>query len=255
LSKEDGMSKKKLAGIIVACIIVVIVVVVITATRPTPTYKLSVSVSPSGAGSISPSGGEYESGVQVTLTASPASGYRFVNWTGNVGTIANVNAATTSITINDHYSITANFAIPTVECKPAGTFTSERYQPGEWDYAISIARTEAGDFVSGTIELTAPDEGKVVAVIEAVKCNYACWYDNPLVSKPNFAAVGTATYGDWEGNFMFLFADSHIQMVLSTEDYSDEWATETLWAPGVRAYDIWSDDGGFWVDCLCPDGE
>ena len=92
-------------------------------------------------------------------------------------------------------------------CKPAGTFESTRYQPGEWDYAISITRTEAGDFVSGTIELTAPDEGEVVAVIEAVKCNYAYWYDHPLVSKPNFAAVGTATYGDWEGNFMFLFAD------------------------------------------------
>jgi hypothetical protein len=140
----------------------------------------------------------------------------------------------------------------TVECEAAGTFNSKRYQPGEWDYAISITRTEAGDFVSGTIQLTAPDEAKVVAVIEAVKCNYACWYDHPLVSKPNFAAVGTATYGAWEGNFMFLFADSHIQMVLSAEDYSDEWATETLWARGVRAYDIWADDGGFWVDCLCP---
>jgi preprotein translocase subunit YajC len=45
----------------------------------------------------------------VSLVASPASGYRFVNWTGNVGTTANVNAATTTITMNGDYSITANF--------------------------------------------------------------------------------------------------------------------------------------------------
>ena len=36
-------------------------------------------------------------------------GYRFVNWTGDVGTIANVNAASTTITMNGDYSITANF--------------------------------------------------------------------------------------------------------------------------------------------------
>jgi Leucine-rich repeat (LRR) protein len=41
--------------------------------------------------------------------ASPTSGYRFVNWTGNAGTIANVNAATTTITVNGDYSVTANF--------------------------------------------------------------------------------------------------------------------------------------------------
>jgi hypothetical protein len=36
-------------------------------------------------------------------------GYRFDEWTGDVGTIADVNAASTIITINDNYSITANF--------------------------------------------------------------------------------------------------------------------------------------------------
>jgi Leucine-rich repeat (LRR) protein len=102
------MSRKKLIGIIGACFILVIVVLVI-ATRPTPTYNLSVTISPLGAGSVSPSGGEYESAVQVTLTATPASGYRFVNWTSDVGTIANVNAASTTIIMNDNYSINASF--------------------------------------------------------------------------------------------------------------------------------------------------
>jgi len=49
--------------------------------------------------------------------ATPATGYRFVNWTGDVATIANVNAASTAIIINGSYSITANFALvfPIVE--------------------------------------------------------------------------------------------------------------------------------------------
>ena len=45
----------------------------------------------------------------IHLVAKPDSGYRFVNWTGDVGAIFNVNAATTIITMNDNHSITANF--------------------------------------------------------------------------------------------------------------------------------------------------
>lgn len=38
---------------------------------------LSTSVSPSGSGRVSPSGGRFEEGSVVTLTATPSSGYRF----------------------------------------------------------------------------------------------------------------------------------------------------------------------------------
>jgi uncharacterized repeat protein (TIGR02543 family) len=51
----------------------------------------------------------YDCGNVVDLVATPDAGYRFVNWTGDVGTIANVNAASTNITMNGDYSITANF--------------------------------------------------------------------------------------------------------------------------------------------------
>jgi hypothetical protein len=44
----------------------------------------------------------------VDLVAIPDSGHRFVNWTGNVDTIADVEDAT--ITMHSDYSITANFA-------------------------------------------------------------------------------------------------------------------------------------------------
>ena len=57
-----------------------------------------------GEGSFS-----YYPGRMLNLEAEPGDGYRFVNWTGDLGTIANVNAAKITITMNDNYSITANF--------------------------------------------------------------------------------------------------------------------------------------------------
>ena len=49
----------------------------------------------------------------VNISATPNSCYRFVNWSGNTGAIANVSAASTTITMNGSYSIQANFAIIT----------------------------------------------------------------------------------------------------------------------------------------------
>jgi len=51
----------------------------------------------------------YDEGTVVSLVASPDSGYKFVSWTGNVGTIADANDASTTITMNGDYSIVANF--------------------------------------------------------------------------------------------------------------------------------------------------
>jgi len=106
------MSKGKLTGIIVGFTIAIIMAIVINRPPPTATttYTLSVGVSPSGAGSVSPSGGEYSPGAQVTLTASPASGYIFDYWSGSaLGT-----TSTITITMDSDKSLTANFeTIPT----------------------------------------------------------------------------------------------------------------------------------------------
>jgi hypothetical protein len=47
----------------------------------------------------------------VDLVAEPEEGYRFVNWTGDVDTIADVEDTETTITIEDDYGITANFEV------------------------------------------------------------------------------------------------------------------------------------------------
>ncbi len=51
----------------------------------------------------------YDEGTAVELIVFPHTGYDFVNWTGDVETIGDVNAASTAITMNGNYEITANF--------------------------------------------------------------------------------------------------------------------------------------------------
>jgi alpha-tubulin suppressor-like RCC1 family protein len=70
-----------------------------------------ITFSTTGGGVTRPGEGAfpYYPGRVLNLEAKPENDYRFVNWTGDVDTIANVNAAQTTIAINDNYSITANF--------------------------------------------------------------------------------------------------------------------------------------------------
>ena len=68
-------------------------------------YNLTTSVSSAGGGSVSPGSGTYDEGTTVILTATPASGYRFDHWEGDVsGTVTPTN-----ITINSNKSVTAVF--------------------------------------------------------------------------------------------------------------------------------------------------
>ena len=62
-------------------------------------------------GSTAPATGThtYDEGDVVDLVAEAEEGYQFVNWTGDTDTIDDVNAATTTITMNHDFSITANF--------------------------------------------------------------------------------------------------------------------------------------------------
>ena len=67
----------------------------------------------------------YDADTVVDLMAEAEAGYQFVNWTDNVGTIVDVNAASTTIIMNDDYSIGADFAaIPPVRYNLTITSTS-----------------------------------------------------------------------------------------------------------------------------------
>jgi uncharacterized repeat protein (TIGR02543 family) len=100
---------------------------------PTSTYyTLTTGVSPSGGGSVSPScsgGCSYSSGSQVTVTATPASGYQFSGFTGSVNSSSNP----LTVTMNNAMTVTANF-----------TQTSTQYQ------LTTSANPSAGGSISPT---------------------------------------------------------------------------------------------------------
>jgi len=87
-------------------------------TPPPVQYNLTIS-STTGGSVTTPAEGIfiYEEGTVVALVASPDVGYYFVNWDGDVGTIADVNAATTTITMQGDYEITARFLAGVVDTK------------------------------------------------------------------------------------------------------------------------------------------
>jgi hypothetical protein len=75
-------------------------------------YNLTIS-STTGGNVTTPGEGTftYNASEVVSLVATADSGYQFVNWTGDIGTIGDIDAACTNITMNGNYAITANFAV------------------------------------------------------------------------------------------------------------------------------------------------
>lgn len=74
--------------------------------------EVDLTISSTEGGSVStPGEGDFVCGlgVVVNLIATPDAGYRFVDWTGDVEAIADVESAKTTITMNGAYSVEARF--------------------------------------------------------------------------------------------------------------------------------------------------
>jgi hypothetical protein len=91
---------------------------VITATfLQLPAYTLTLATNGQGTISLNPSGGVYLSNSIVTATATAATGWVFVAWSGST----NGNANPLSIAMNTDFSLTGTFAqLPAFDTQPAG---------------------------------------------------------------------------------------------------------------------------------------
>jgi alpha-tubulin suppressor-like RCC1 family protein len=149
----------------------------------------------------------YVASTTIDLIAEPGEDYRFKEWTGDVDIIANVDAAATNITMNDNYSITANFewfdiiqvdacGDHTVGLKNDGTVVAVGYngwrqcEVGGWTDIIQVA---AGD--SHTVGLKA--NGTVLAVgrNDSGQCNVGNWTGITQVAAGLSHTVGLKTDG------------------------------------------------------------
>jgi len=94
--------------------IFLIALALVTGTAGCAPIRYDLTVTSTEGGQVTTPGENtftYNKGRVVNLVATPDAGYHFVEWTGDADNIANVNAAMTSVTIDGHYSILANFAL------------------------------------------------------------------------------------------------------------------------------------------------
>ena len=123
----------------------------------TPTqYNLTIS-STEGGSVTAPGEGThtYDEGTVVPFVAFPHAGYYFVSWTGDVDAIDDVSAASTTITMNGDYSLTANFEeIPLDR------------------YSLTISSTTGGSVLSPSEGTSTRDEGTVVDLVADAEEGY-----------------------------------------------------------------------------------
>lgn len=111
----------------------------------TPMYTLTVNINPTGAGSVSPPGGKYESGVQVTITATPTSNYVFDYWDGSISD----SASTVAINMNSNNSVTAHFKhveTPSTSTSPPSTNTEV---PNITNFTVNILQQDENGILIG----------------------------------------------------------------------------------------------------------
>ena len=78
-----------------------------------PPTQYTLTISSTGGGSVTgpgePGPYTYDEGKVVDLVAEAEEGYRFIYWSGDAYTVAGLNLATTTVTMNGDYAITAVF--------------------------------------------------------------------------------------------------------------------------------------------------
>jgi len=133
----------------------------------------------------------YDEGTVVNLLAEAEEGYYFVEWIGSVSAIADVNAATTTITMKGHHFITANFAPGQFTLTISSTVGGSVTTPGEGTYVYAANATtdlvamadEHYHFVNWTGNVD------TIADVNAAATNITM-YDSYSITAPFGIAVG-----------------------------------------------------------------
>jgi hypothetical protein len=169
-------------------------------------YSLNIATT-SGGSVTEPGQGDfvYQGGSIVDLIGQPDEGYEFVKWTGGVAAIADVSDAQTTITMNDSYSITANFeswhpepvALLDVSSTSGGSVTS----PGQGIFdctlgsmVILMAEANSGyQFAGWSGEVETIDDANAATTTIIMDSSYSIRADFQATSRP--CCTATAAFG------------------------------------------------------------
>ena len=172
----------------------------IQSTAATTQYNLTVTAGTGG--SVSTSGGTYDDGTTVTITATPDDGYEFVRWNGS-----DSSNATIDITINSDTTLEAVFSeiqstAATTQYNltvTAGTGGSVSTSGGTYDDGTTVTitatpddgyefvRWNGSDSSNATIDITINSDTTLEAVFSEIQSTSSNIWSGPIVqfSKEN----------------------------------------------------------------------
>jgi hypothetical protein len=131
----------------------------------TPPVQYNLTISSTDGGHETSPGEEiftYDEGTVVDLVGVAEEGYYFVNWTGNVSAIANVNSSSTTIIMNGAYSIIANFVTTQESAPPV---------PGQYQATYDELKTEMAHFEVTLSETWDQSLGQTIIATELAYAN------------------------------------------------------------------------------------
>ena len=101
-------------------------------TQTAATTQYSLTVTAGTGGSVSTSGGTYDDGTTVTITATPNDGYEFVGWNGS-----DSSNSTISITINSNTTLEALFSEVQTTSTTSSTYSIDVTAQSSSNYILS----------------------------------------------------------------------------------------------------------------------
>ena len=246
------------ARVSIFLIIIALIAGMVGCGQSVPSYVLAIA-STDGGSVITPGEGTsvYDEGMLVNLVATPDPGYRFVNWTGNVSTIGDVDNATTTIVMNDAYFIIANFVKQQYDLTATSTPGGSIITPGEGTFrydegtVVNLAtEAEAGyKFVNWTgdvstiKDLTAAQTTITMDGSYSITANFERKYA-PMVAGGGFHTVGLKS----DGTVVAAGYNEHGQS--DVDSWTDiiqvaagRWDTLGLKADGTVVSGGWNDYG------------
>jgi len=164
-------------------------------------YVLTISADAGGITDPAPGSYIYDTGTEVTITATPDTNFRFSGWTGDVPS-DHENDNPITITMDGDKSITANFIRQYTLIIAAGTGGTTSPSPGSYDYdsgtQVSVTATTSSGYqfsswsgdASGTtnpISITMDSDKSITANFSAIPSEEA--------GKKGGCFIATAAYG------------------------------------------------------------